>query len=42
MRTPLRWLDERQIGWRQITAQILYVVCVSAFVVSLLIYGSAP
>lgn len=28
-----------QIGWRQVTAQICYVLAVTAFVVSLLCYG---
>jgi hypothetical protein len=30
-----------RIGWRQVTAQLLFVVSVTAFVLALLAYGGA-
>ncbi|MGW2320122.1 hypothetical protein [Streptomyces sp. NPDC001680] len=39
MKRARRWLDERGVGWRQITGQIVYVAFVCALVISLLSYA---
>ncbi|PJN32299.1 hypothetical protein CG747_43240 [Streptomyces sp. CB02959] len=36
-RSPLRWLDSRGIGWRQIAAQVLLITAVTALMVTLLV-----
>lgn len=38
-RSPRR--RRTRIGWRQVTAQLLFVVSVTAFVLALLAYGGA-
>lgn len=38
---PPRRQRKTGIGWRQVAAQLLFVVTVTAFVLALLAYGSA-
>jgi hypothetical protein len=38
---PPRRRRRTRIGWRQVTAQLLFVVTVTAFVLALLAYGDA-
>ncbi|WP_432198861.1 hypothetical protein [Streptomyces sp. bgisy027] len=38
---PPRRRRKSRIGWRQVTAQLLFVVTVTAFVLALLAYGGA-
>lgn len=38
---PPRRQRRTRIGWRQVTAQLLFVVAVAAFVAALLAYGGA-
>ncbi|MEW1659702.1 MULTISPECIES: hypothetical protein [unclassified Streptomyces] len=37
MKPPHTWLDEHDIGWRQIAAQILYVAVLTGLMVFLLV-----
>ncbi|MFJ9752429.1 hypothetical protein [Streptomyces chartreusis] len=38
---PPRRRRRTRIGWRQVTAQVLFIVTVTAFVLALLAYGGA-
>ncbi|MFE5296974.1 hypothetical protein [Streptomyces sp. NPDC056632] len=42
MKDPLRWLDARGIGWRQIAAQVLLVIAVGIAIPLLLLSVKTP